>query len=92
MNGLRIVYKTSKVNKIVGKLEEKVRNMEGNFSEGIQTWKRNHTETNVKQSTEKPSQKASPRDKIKEFGNAGQSWGNNILRQSDSHTCMYTCL
>lgn len=77
------------MNKIVGKLEEKVRNMEGNFSEGIQTWKRNHTETNVKQSTEKPNQKASPSDKIKEFGNAGQSWDKNILRQTHTHACTH---
>lgn len=39
------------MNKAVGKLEEKVRYMEGDFSEGIQTWKRNETEINMKETT-----------------------------------------
>lgn len=39
------------MNKTVGKLEEKVRYMEGDFSEGIQTWKRNETEINMKETT-----------------------------------------
>lgn len=35
MYELGIVYKIFKMNKIVGKLEEKVRYMEGDFDEGI---------------------------------------------------------
>lgn len=43
--------KTSKMNTTVGKLEEKVRYMEGDFGEGIQTQKRNKTEINMKETT-----------------------------------------
>lgn len=51
MHELGTVYKTSKMNKTVGKLEEKVRYMEGDFDEGIQTWKRNKIEINMKETT-----------------------------------------
>lgn len=44
---------------------------------------------NQRETTEKPSQNASPSDKIKEFRNAGQSWDNNILRQTHTHACTH---
>jgi hypothetical protein len=72
------------MNKTVGKLEEKVRYMEGDFDEGIQTWKRNKIEINMKETWKwKPSLESVPK-RLRSCSSAVEHKVGTII-YSDTH-------